>query len=53
LSNDSPSNQFFTKTHKEYEQNIKSVTPNLPDSTIKKLSWEAISDWLMRCPLDF
>ncbi|BBC26026.1 hypothetical protein ABRG53_3769 [Pseudanabaena sp. ABRG5-3] len=53
LINDAPSNQFFSKTHKEYEQNIKNVTPNLSSTIIKKLSLEAISDWLMRCPLDF
>ena len=53
LINDSPSNIFFRQTHKEYEQNIKSVTPNLSSTIIKKLSLEAISDWLMRCPLDF
>ena len=53
LINDSPSNQFFSKAHKEYEQNIKNVTPNLSSTIIKKLSLEAISDWLMRCPLDF
>lgn len=53
LINDSASNNFFRQTLKEYEQNIKSVTPNLSSTTIKKLSLEAISDWLMRCPLDF
>ena len=53
LINDSPSNQFFSRTHKDYEQNIKNVTPYLSSTITKKLSLEAISDWLMRCPLDF
>jgi len=53
LINDFPSNQFLSRTLSEYEQNIKDIAPNLPRATIKKLSGEAISDWLMRCPLDF
>jgi hypothetical protein len=37
----------------EYSHHIEKTCPNLPPSTVKILAWEAVSDWLMRCPLDF
>jgi hypothetical protein len=38
---------------KEYFEQLQKSFPNLPISKIEILVWEAISDWLMRCPLDF
>ncbi|AFZ61169.1 hypothetical protein H6G54_29005 [Anabaena cylindrica FACHB-243] len=51
--NDNPANQHLSQALKEYESNLQKSIPNLPPATIQKLSCEAVSDWLMRCPLNF
>ncbi len=38
---------------KEYSEQLQKPFSNLPIPKIEILVWEAISDWLMRCPLDF
>ncbi|PZV23334.1 MAG: hypothetical protein DCF12_19210 [Snowella sp.] len=37
----------------EYSNQLSKEIPNLSSSHIQILCYEAISDWLMRCPLDF
>lgn len=53
LVNNNPANQYLSEALKEYSCELQKSVPTLPPATIKTLSWEAISDWLMRCPLDF
>jgi hypothetical protein len=43
----------FLKTTEEYSFELQKSVPNLPPEIITMLKLEAISDWLMRCPLDF
>jgi hypothetical protein len=52
LLNDNPANQYLSAALKEYSEELKKSIPTLPPESIQTLSWEAISDWLMRCPLD-
>jgi uncharacterized Zn-finger protein len=51
--NSDPANQHLSEVLKEYQSSLQKSIPNLPLATIQKLSCEAVSDWLMRCPLDF
>lgn len=53
LIEDNPANQCLKDTLREYTGELGKSVPNLPTEAIKTLTWEAISDWLMRCPLDF
>lgn len=53
LINSDPAPQYLSEALKQYSAKIRSSAPNLPSATIDALSWEGISDWLMRCPLDF
>ncbi|MCY7331784.1 MAG: hypothetical protein LH649_03805 [Pseudanabaena sp. CAN_BIN31] len=53
ISSPSAPDIHFQDAKKEYSQQLQKSFPNLPTSKIDILVWEAISDWLMRCPLDF
>lgn len=53
LINSNPAPQHLTEAFKQYSKKLKDSAPNLQSTIIDALSWEGISDWLMRCPLDF
>lgn len=53
LISSSSANQHLGEAQKEYSESLKNSATKLPVTTIQILVWEAISDWLMRCPLDF
>ena len=53
LINSNPAPQHLTEAFKQYSGKLKDSAPNLQSTIIDALSWEGISDWLMRCPLDF
>ncbi|WP_291794776.1 hypothetical protein [Brevibacterium sp.] len=38
---------------KEFANALRTDFPMLSNSTASMLSWSAVADWLMRCPLDF
>ncbi|OKH44512.1 hypothetical protein NIES30_22075 [Phormidium tenue NIES-30] len=51
---DSSPRQHFDNSLVEYGQRLEgSLTYKLPYSSIQNLQWEAMSDWMMRCPLNF
>jgi metal-dependent hydrolase (beta-lactamase superfamily II) len=35
------------------QQIVKAEVPGVSNHTIEAVAWEAVSDWLIRCPLDF
>jgi hypothetical protein len=37
----------------EIEQTVRGQVRQVSDGTVKAVAWEAVSDWLIRCPLDF
>lgn len=53
LIEDNPAKQFLKDALQEYSNELQKTIPNLPSQAVKILEWEAVSDWLMRCPLDF
>jgi hypothetical protein len=53
LLNSDPALQYFTRALEDYSDQLYKSVPNLPSTVIVKLKWEGVSDWLMRCPLDF
>jgi hypothetical protein len=53
LLNDSSAQQYLKDSFKEYSTRLSIAAPTLPGGLLEDASWEAISDWLMRCPLDF
>jgi hypothetical protein len=53
LCTSNPAGQYLTEAQKKYSYELQNSVPHLPPEMIKTLSWEGISDWLMRCPLDF
>lgn len=38
---------------RELRQRFSAAVQGFPESSIDELAWEAVSDWLARCPLDF
>ena len=53
LLNTDPANQHLKDALKEYDHELRRSLPNLNSAVIQALQWEAVSDWLLRCPLDF
>jgi hypothetical protein len=53
LLNSDPALQYFTRSLKDYSDQLYKSLPSLPSTVIETLKWEGVSDWLMRCPLDF
>jgi len=53
LINSDPATQHLNEALTRYSEKLQNSAPNLPITTIQALGWEGISDWLMRCPLDF
>jgi hypothetical protein len=53
LMDNSEGHKYFSQAVKDYNCELRKSIPTLPPAVIQVLSWEAISDWLMRCPLDF
>jgi hypothetical protein len=53
LISSNPAPQHLNEALKEYSKKLQDSAPNLPGTIIQALGWEGISDWLMRCPLDF
>jgi hypothetical protein len=51
--NDNLPSQYLKEALEKYSCELQKSVPNLPPATIQAITWEAISDWLMRCPLDF
>lgn len=53
MLNNNPADTHLKITLSEYSTQLSKEIPNLSANYIDILLWEAISDWLMRCPLDF
>jgi hypothetical protein len=53
LMNSDPASQYFTRALADYSDQLYKAVPSLPSTVIETLKWEGVSDWLMRCPLDF
>lgn len=53
LLNSSPAGKYFSQALDEYNNELRSSLPNLNPAIVQVLRWEAVSDWLLRCPLDF
>jgi hypothetical protein len=53
ILNSNTANTHLKTTLSEYSSQLSKEIPNLSPNYIEILCWEAISDWLMRCPLDF
>lgn len=53
MTTGNPAGQHFSEALVEYSEGLQKVLPTLSSSTIEVLSLEGMSDWLMRCPLDF
>lgn len=45
--------QHLNEAIEKYSCELQKNVPYLPSNTIQTLKSEAVSDWLMRCPLDF
>ncbi|MCB9431941.1 MAG: hypothetical protein H6668_08145 [Ardenticatenaceae bacterium] len=44
--------EFLNSSLEKFQEEIKAQV-KLPPSTVDTLKWEAIADWIIRCPLDF
>lgn len=53
MINMSPAPQRIPEELEKYAKELRETVPSLPSTMIQALAWEGISDWLMRCPLDF
>ncbi|PZV10279.1 MAG: hypothetical protein DCF32_00225 [Leptolyngbya sp.] len=53
LISNNPAPQHLTEALEKYRIELENTINNLPNTTIQNLAWEGISDWLIRCPLDF
>lgn len=45
--------QHLAGALEKYKVELRDAVRNLPNAAIDDLGWEGVSDWLMRCPLDF
>jgi hypothetical protein len=52
LSSDPP-NRTLTNTINDFATSLAETLPGVANSTTKAFAFEAVSDWLLRCPLDF
>ncbi|MBC8952289.1 hypothetical protein [Xenorhabdus sp. PB62.4] len=52
LSNAQPGEKML-KQMEVLKENIEKEIPTLKESDLEKINWGVISDWLIRCPLDF
>lgn len=48
-----PSHAMLSNIARDFATKVVNELPILPESTAQTLSWSAVADWLMRCPLDF
>lgn len=53
LINDNPAPHHLNETLEKYRTELEKTICTLPSTVVQDLAWEGISDWLMRCPLDF
>lgn len=52
LASGSPK-EILMEALERIEQAVRVQVREVSDSTVKAVAWEAVSDWLIRCPLDF
>jgi hypothetical protein len=45
--------EFLNACLNQIRETIKSEVPGVADHTIEAIVWEAVSDWMIRCPLNF
>ena len=53
LISDTSAPQHLSESLEKYKAELKEAVRSLPNTAIDNLGWEGISDWLIRCPLDF
>lgn len=53
LINSNPAPQHLNEALEKYKIELGNAAGSLPSTVVQNLAWEGISDWLMRCPLDF
>ena len=51
--NDSASNVVVRETIKDFKDTLKREAKELHDFCADQLAYEAVADWLIRCPLEF
>jgi hypothetical protein len=44
---------LFTSSLEDFKQTVINQVPGVDYSTIEAIAYEAVADWLIRCPLDF
>ena len=45
--------EFLNLSLEKFQEDIKTQVRSLPSTTVEILKWEAVADWIIRCPLDF
>jgi hypothetical protein len=45
--------EVLRKALNDIKETVRNQVPSISDPTIDAVAWEAVSDWLIRCPLDF
>ena len=48
-----PNNELLEKALSQFVDSVQSATQVLGGFTVEALAWEAVADWMLRCPLDF
>ena len=48
-----PNNVLMEKALSQFMDGVIKATPSLGLFTVEALAWEAVADWMLRCPLDF
>jgi hypothetical protein len=48
-----PNNELMERALNQFMESVKTATKGLDMFTVEALAWEAVADWMLRCPLDF
>lgn len=48
-----PNNELLERALSQFMESVRASTQNLGMFTVESLAWEAVADWMLRCPLDF
>ena len=48
-----PNNELLEQALDQFIANVQEATKGLSGMMVETLAWEAVADWMLRCPLDF
>lgn len=48
-----PNNELMERALNQFMESVRAATKGLDMFTVEALAWEAVADWMLRCPLDF